>query len=169
MLFGQIVAEAMQLNALGEVVAEEWIKSATIRQEIELDSWIVMPNHLHGILVIKDSGQSAALDHPTPKQPAQRPQRKPHSVGAFIAGFKSAVTRRTNELRQTPAPLWQPNYYDHIIRTEVALNNIRHYIRDNPRRWAADRENPDCLPGQLTIFTDLQASGYNSKHWYTPE
>lgn len=134
MLFVQIVAEAMQLSTLGRIVAEEWLKSASIRQEIELDSWIVMPNHLHGILVIKDSGQDAALDQPTTTQPTKRLQRKPRSLGAFVAGFKSAVTRRANEVRQPAVPVWQANYYDHIIRTEIALNNIRHYIEDNPRR-----------------------------------
>jgi REP element-mobilizing transposase RayT len=64
-------------------------------------------------------------------------------VGAIIAGFKSAATKRVNQLRESPGlPVWQRNYYDHIIRDDEDFNRIREYIRDNPRRWAEDEENP---------------------------
>ncbi|MFL5804932.1 MAG: hypothetical protein ACJ8CR_24700, partial [Roseiflexaceae bacterium] len=63
----------------------------------------------------------------------------PKSIGALMAGFKSAVTTRINRARQTPgAPLWQRNYWEHIIRDDAELNRIREYIRDNPARWEAD-------------------------------
>jgi hypothetical protein len=68
--------------------------------------------------------------------------RKPRSLGAFIAGYKSAVTKRINVLRNTPtAPVWQRNYHEHVIRDETALDAIRAYIANNPFHWAADRYN----------------------------
>ncbi|GBD05453.1 hypothetical protein HRbin20_01036 [bacterium HR20] len=70
--------------------------------------------------------------------------RAPRSLGSFVAGFKSATTRQINEIRQTPrAPVWQRNYYEHIIRSDDALHRIREYIVTNPMRWHLDRENPD--------------------------
>jgi putative transposase len=66
----------------------------------------------------------------------------PGSLGAIVRSFKSVVTRRINIMRNTPgAPVWQRNYYEHIIRTDRALNAIRRYVADNPRRWHLDRKN----------------------------
>ncbi len=66
------------------------------------------------------------------------------SLGAFIAGFKSVTTRRINKRRGTPdALVWQRNYYDHIVRSERALEYVREYIATNPLRWHLDRENPE--------------------------
>ena len=67
----------------------------------------------------------------------------PKSLGSFIAGYKSAVTKRINRIRKTPgAPVWQRNYYERIVRDETELNRIREYIRLNPVKWELDRENP---------------------------
>jgi len=67
----------------------------------------------------------------------------PRSLGAFVAGFKSAVTKRINDLRQTPAaPVWQRNYYEHVIRSDGELLRVREYIVNNPLEWKYDRENP---------------------------
>ena len=123
----------MVLNNTGHIVADEWLKSAQIRAEIELDAWVVMPNHIHGIVVIIDSerGWPSASSGPSPR-----------SLGALVAGFKSAVTKRINAERNTSGkPVWQRNYYEHIIRNETSLNQIRQYIADNPSRWSDDREN----------------------------
>jgi len=74
------------------------------------------------------------------------PGPAPKSLGAFIAGFKSAVTRRINGLRGTPGlPLWQRNYYEHIIRNDDELRRIREYIRNNPAQWATDENNPENI------------------------
>ena len=68
--------------------------------------------------------------------------RRPRSIASVVAGFKSAVTKRINEIRGTPGlPVWQRNYYEHIIRTEEELNRIRQYIIDNPVHWEEDEEN----------------------------
>jgi hypothetical protein len=67
-------------------------------------------------------------------------------LGAFIAGFKSTVTKRINEMRNTPGvSVWQRNYYEHIIRNDESLNSIREYIINNPLQWELDRENPNIV------------------------
>ncbi|MEH2452882.1 hypothetical protein [Nostoc sp.] len=72
------------------------------------------------------------------------PSRKPRSLGSLIAGFKMAVTKRINVLRDTPSvPIWQRNYYEHIIRNQVALHKIREYVQINPQSWNCDQLHPD--------------------------
>ena len=141
-IFGNIVDGEMCLNAIGEITAEEWTKSERVRGEIELDEWIVMPNHLHGIVWITHNSDNrnvgATGRSPLPSGP------KPRSIGAMVAGFKSAATKRINTILGTPgAPVWQRNYYEHVIRNEDALDRIRQYIRDNPSKWQDDPDNPD--------------------------
>ena len=171
-LFGEIIDGRMALNDLGQIVEQEWAKSAHIRAEIQLDEWVVMPNHFHGIVWITSnsgfnerrnapgSGErplattSTSVNHApqlgvpisTPFIPAGM---KSKSLSALVAGFKSAVTKRINRMRDTPgSPVWQRNYYEHIIRNEVALNRIRQYIMKNPVRWDKDMYNPVNGRGQ---------------------
>ena len=141
LLFGEVIDDEVKLNALGRIAAEEWLKSAQVRTEIELDTWVVMPNHIHGIVMITDdrrkSDRSVAPSGP-----------RPRSLGALMAGFKSAATKRINTMRGTPgASVWQRNYYEHVIRNESALNRIRQYITDNPAKWSEDPENPAVRDG----------------------
>jgi putative transposase len=146
-LFGTVVDGRMQLNECGAIVREEWFRSAQIRQEIELsaEEFVVMPNHIHGIVWIVDSA-GAGIGAPGPGGAHGRAplHRQPRSLASFIAGFKSAVTKRINEHRDTPgASVWQRNYYEHIVRNEESLARIREYILTNPLRWHLDQENPD--------------------------
>lgn len=146
----------MRSNKFGNVVWEEWEKTGVLRPNVSLDAFVAMPNHVHGIIVIHDLG-----DGNTPIQHniggAQRaapltanlPSVKPGSLGAIVRGFKSAVTRRINILRDSPAaPVWQRNYYDHIIRDELELNIIRLYIEGNPINWKQDEQYPGPTPQQ---------------------
>jgi hypothetical protein len=88
----------------------------------------------------------------------------PGSLGAIIRAFKSAVTKCINEHRGTPgAPVWQRNYYEHIIRSEESLRRIREYIANNPLRWHLDLENPDRTgddPLWKGIFYGKDGSGW---------
>ena len=152
--FGVVVDGEMRLNECGEIVRKEWFRSATIRREMELfpAEFVVMPNHIHGIVWIVDTDDpgghhhTVTPDHVGAHGRAPLPQRRPHSLGSFIAAFKSATTKRINALRRTPgAPVWQRNYYEHIIRTEQALDAIRRYIVNNPARWHLDRYNADRI------------------------
>ena len=136
-LFGGIADGEMRIDRYGEVVRDEWLRSVQIRREIELDAFVVMPNHLHGIVVIRDVGAHGRAPLPL------APHRPPRSLGSFVAGFKSAVTKRINRIRGTPGlPVWQRNYYEHIVRDERELDRVRQYIAENPLRWDQDPENP---------------------------
>jgi putative transposase len=138
-LFGEIVDGQMLLNPYGHIVQEEWEKSAHIRNEIDLDAFVIMPNHIHGIFIITDRSERATGRSPLQFGPARQ------SLGAFIGGFKSAVTKRINERRSSPrVSVWQRNYFEHVIRNEESLQRIREYIFNNPPRWEFDRENPEA-------------------------
>ncbi len=141
-LFGDVIDGEMALNELGRIADEEWLKSAEIRSEIELDRYVVMPNHMHGLVVFQP--QQARPPGSQPAKPARaRHQRPKRSLGSFMGGYKSAVTTGINRLRATPGVrVWQRNYWDHIVRTERALRAIRRYIDNNPARWSLDRYHP---------------------------
>ena len=142
----------MRRNELGDYVALCWKWLAQHYAYVELDEWIVMPNHLHGILVITNGrGGSRTARQPSfvgalREAPLQGidmnvpTKRKP--LGRLVGEFKTASTDWYNQQRGTPgAPLWQRDFYDHIIRNEDELNKIREYIRTNPLRWGSDPEN----------------------------
>jgi len=112
-----------------------------IRNEIELfeNEFIVMPNHIHGVVWIVDNvgatGRSPLQQQrATSRSPQHEPLKK--SLSSFVAGFKSTVTKQINQIRQTPGiPVWQRNYYEHIVRGDNELTRIRQYIINNPKRW----------------------------------
>jgi REP element-mobilizing transposase RayT len=152
-LFGDVIDNAIMLNETGRLVADEWLRSATLRTEIDLDAWIVMPNHLHGIVVINDQPTVGAYGNTPPA--GNRPRSPSRTLGAMVRGFKSATTARINIMRDAVGvPVWQRNYYEHIIRGDAELHRIRQYVVDNPRQWASDRENPSWVTG--TDPTDLE-------------
>jgi REP element-mobilizing transposase RayT len=165
-LFGEVINERMQVNAYGEIAYREWVQTAALRPHVELDAFVVMPNHIHAIVVIT---QTPASDAPnteiTPNPPinahtvgARRavppipsPARQfgtsiPGSLSTIIGAYKSAVTKEVNRLRNTPgAAVWQRNFYERVIRNEQMLNAIRTYIEANPSTWAQDTENMPFL------------------------
>jgi len=139
-LLGEIVDGLMSTNSWGEIVRGEWLQTAILRPGVELDVFVVMPNHFHGIISIASDRRGTARRAPTGEQ-FSRPV--PGSIPTLIRAFKSATTKRINERRGTPGtPVWQRNYYEHIIRNEEALNRTRAYIALNPSRWQMDCENP---------------------------
>jgi REP element-mobilizing transposase RayT len=105
-----------------------------------------MPNHIHGIIMLTEPCDAVGATRwvaRTENVQARPHGPKPNSIGAIIAEFKSVVTKRINEFRNTPrAPVWQRNYYDHIIRNEDGLDKIREYIVNHPAQWSFDWENP---------------------------
>ena len=143
-IFGEIDDEKMKLNEYGKTVFEEWHRSSKIRREIGMDAFVIMPNHIHGIVIIHDT----IIEQHNMGANGRSPLRmKSKSISSFIAGFKSAVAKRINQMRNTPAtPVWQRNYYEHVIRNEKELNAIREYIVYNPLRWNEDTENPNRKP-----------------------
>lgn len=140
-LFGEIVDVEMRLNEYGQIAAACWEDIPHHFENVELDTFVMMPNHVHGIVVITDN---VGATHASPLRKPQLP-RGPvsRSLAAIIGSFKSATTKRINEMRgMQGATIWQHNYYEHIIRDENDLNRIREYIFNNPSRWAEDDENP---------------------------
>lgn len=137
-LFGEILGDIMELNDIGKIVNEEWLKTPSIRPELELDDYVIMPNHLHGIVIINDTKRVPVGTHGRASL-----HRAPRSLGSFVAGFKSSATKRINTVRATArAPMWQERFHDHIIRNDADLARIRTYIANNPLRWVLDEENP---------------------------
>jgi len=101
-----------------------------------LDAFVIMPNHIHGIIFLTDVG--AGLK-PAPTVPACHC----HPLPEIVRGFKTFSSRKINELRNmSGTALWQRNYYEHVIRRDESLEKIREYIETNPLRWALDKENP---------------------------
>jgi len=111
-LFGEIVADAMRLNQIGTVVASCWGEIPKHFPNVTLDEFVVMPNHLHGILLLGD----AVAGHARP-------------LPVIVGSFKSAVSRLAG------FPVWQRSYWDRIIRSEAELNQARRYTGENPSRW----------------------------------
>jgi putative transposase len=140
---GKIINGEMRLNEIGKIVEKEWLRTPNVRPGIELDVYVVMPNHIHGIIVITDESPIAQVG----THSCASLQRKPRSLGSIIAGFKSAATKRINEVRNTPSvPMWQKRYYDRIIRNDKELNKIRDYIYNNVLLWGIRRDDPDNIP-----------------------
>jgi len=127
-LLGEILDGQMRLNDFGKIVQNTWDDLINHNDHIELDDFVAMPNHVHGIIVITNAEM-------------ERDDRR--SVSEVVRQLKTFSARRINVKRATPGvPVWQRNYYEHIIRNEDDLNRIREYITVNPMRWQDDEENP---------------------------
>ncbi|HXQ22545.1 MAG TPA: transposase [Candidatus Acidoferrales bacterium] len=142
--------------SLCSIVERCWLAIPRHSAHAALDAWVVMPNHIHGIVVIDrrpDRGDTS---------PASSGHVRVGSLGTIIGSFKSLTTRRINRARRTPAaPVWQRNYYEHIVRNNEELNRIRAYIAANPMRWDLDRENPERGSGRDEWNAD-------EDRWFTP-
>jgi REP element-mobilizing transposase RayT len=144
-LFGEIVNGEMILNDGGKIVEKCWIDIPEHFPNAILDEFIIMPNHIHGIIILNELdfdnvGANMVLDaganNYSPPQ-NDRPHGTTRTIGSIIRGFKIGVTKwfRQNSNIKT---VWQRNYYDHIIRNEIELIKIRKYIINNPKNWLID-------------------------------
>lgn len=146
-LFGKIADSEVRLNSLGHAIRHHWQDLPNHHAGVELDEYVVMPNHLHGIVVIGESsgeivGMPAEGEAGLAPTPAVVHSRRKPTLASVIGSFKSACTRTINRQLERPITLWQRGYYEHVIRSEAALARIRQYIEDNPATWALDRDNP---------------------------
>lgn len=154
-LFGEIQKGKLKLNIFGKLAKEEWENTAEIRKNISLGEFIIMPNHFHAILQIDFQINKKEKNIGKFYSPSQ-------TIGAIIRGYKGATTKKikelirsTGELQFAPtaptaptAPkkiidlnksIWQRNYYEHIIQTDKAYQNISNYIIKNPEKWQEDK------------------------------
>jgi REP element-mobilizing transposase RayT len=141
-LFGEIKSGEMHLNKYGRMVEASWDDLPNHYHHVEIDESIVMPNHIHGIIVLNNVG--AGLKPAPTKQ---------HGLPEIVRAFKTFSARQINHILNTPGiPLWQRNYYERIIRDERELNAVREYIRQNALKWDEDEENP-IKQGQLSSIS----------------
>ncbi len=123
-LFGDIVNEIMELNIFGDIARSHWQQLSQHHPNIIMDEFIVMPNHLHGIILL-----DALIENTK-------------SISEIIRGFKTFSAKAINKERGLRgAPVWQRNYYDRIIRNELELDRVRQYIINNPHNWDVDKNN----------------------------
>jgi REP element-mobilizing transposase RayT len=140
-LFGEIMDGEMRLNDAGQAAQAEWVRLPERFQSIELDEFVIMPNHLHGIILV-----GAGLAPPDGGAPNRGAASSAPTLGNILRAFKSISAIAVNRLLgRSGRSLWQRNYYEHIVRSENELAHIREYIANNPTQWALDRENPDCV------------------------
>jgi len=132
-LFGEVTDGEMIVNSLGEIIYQQWQQTGELREHVELDAFVVMPNHVHGIIMIINSPNDRRRDmmhHVPTHNKRQFSKLIPNSLSSIVGTFKAAVTRQINRLPDSPDhPIWQPRYRDHIIRNVADLNRIRDMYR----------------------------------------
>ena len=159
---GEIIDETMILSDFGKIIETEWNKSFEIRDELFSDEFIIMPNHIHAIIILKKTTivethgraslqSSRQSSQQSSRQLLQQPifVRKPKSISSFIAGFKSIINSKIDDYidennlniskYNRNNHFFQPNYYDHIIRNNTEYNRIKNYIVNNPQNWKKDK------------------------------
>jgi putative transposase len=123
-IFGEVVNGEMVLNEKGIIVEEHWLQTKIIRPHVELDTFVIMPNHFHGIIML-DGDDSFG------------------SLGAIVGHFKSITAKCLRKMQNRPdLKIWQRNYFEHVIRNGKDLQRICEYIKNNPLEWSFDEENP---------------------------
>jgi len=139
-LFGTVENNQMILNDLGKIAEKCWIDLPNHYMNCALDEFTIMPNHIHGIVVIDNELLTNYVV--TGFKPVTT---KNHSLSEIIRGFKTFSSRCINELNLPLLFRWQRSFYDHIIRNEKSLEKIREYVVYNPLKWELDRNNTENL------------------------
>jgi REP-associated tyrosine transposase len=156
-LFGEIVDQEMRLNHYGEIVQKWWEEIPVHFPNVETGAFVIMPNHVHGIIFIverkgtvpvpEDDGANKIFnenDTSSEIQGGETPPLRVPTLGQIIAYFKYKSTKEMNLLDKigTVTKFWQRNYYEHVIRNQIDLQNKSDYIEANPLLWDEDDENP---------------------------
>ncbi len=142
--FGDVISGEMRLNNKGQLIKGAWEWIPTRYLYVKLDTYILMPNHLHGIIVITEEDAAHAKTSSSSSKP----------LGRLIGAFKTLSTKRFNLLEGTPGQLlWQRGFYDHVIRNDRERERVREYIVQDPKRWESDLENPDAMARRFQ-YTD---------------
>lgn len=122
-LFGNIINDTMSYSQIGKTALYCWQEIPKHFPSVELDAFVIMPNHIHGILILHDTAHKVTLGH-------------------IVGTFKGAVTRTVKRnYPDTNQPLWHRSFHDHIIRSDKSYVYISNYVQTNPARWAEDSLN----------------------------
>lgn len=146
--FGKVINGKMILNRIGKIVVREWRQTEAVRKNIELDYFVVMPNHIHGILIINPVKTTGSVV--SNKKESEMIRRivsttlPPGSLGSIIGQIKSVCTKQIRLVGYKNFA-WQPRFYERIIRNEKELYMIRNYIYQNPMRWELEKETPENI------------------------
>ena len=144
-LFGDVVDGEMRLNDAGQMVLDVWHKIPEHFPNADVDEFVVMPNHFHGIIVICNDNCRGEVASPI-SLGGDTPPLQRHTLGKIVAYLKYQSAKQINLFRNTPGyPVWQRNYYEHIIRSEEEMNRIREYIVENQAKWVEDEDNPESI------------------------
>ena len=148
--FGDIVNQNIQLSSIGKIADKFWLEIPQHSKYTYLDEYIIMPNHIHGIIVINNPNnpcRNVSWKVPTPDNDYNLSRimselsPKSGSLSTIIRSYKSSVTRWSKHNNYNNFA-WQPRFYEHIIRNDGSLDNIRKYIINNPAKWSEDKNNP---------------------------
>ncbi len=132
---GNVGNGTVELSHIGKTAHEFWFEIPKHFKNVQLDAFVVMPNHIHGIIFIDDNCRGGVT--PPPRNP---------TLGQIVAYYKYQTSKIINQIRNTIGmPVWQRNYYEHVIRNEKELNQTRQYVINNPLQWKFDKENPDTI------------------------
>jgi len=135
--FGKVINEKMRLNELGKVADQYWKEIPIHFQNVELDYYVIMPNHIHGNIIINPIVETGYI--PSNEKRFETPCMASLPLGDIVGKFKAAVTRWANKNRYSNFS-WQSRFYDRIIRNEKELYNIRKYIEQNPLKWEIEED-----------------------------
>jgi len=151
-LFGEISDGELNLNRAGEIVEKTWLEIPKHFPNVNIDIFIIMPNHIHGIIhIIEDVPLGATHESPLPElhhieSPHKSTTLKPRTLGAIVGLFKSTASKRIHRAGLIDnQKIWQRNYFEHIIRDEDDYQQIADYIETNPLNWQYDRDNLDHI------------------------
>jgi putative transposase len=142
-IFGKIIDTEMHNNHLGEIVSACWFGIPDHFSGIEVEPFVLMPNHIHGIITILDDDRRGTIYRAPTKEEFGQPTVR--SIPTIVRTFKAAVSRVANE-DMGIKKIWQRNYYEHIIRNQMEMEQINDYIQTNPASWEKDPENNPHVP-----------------------
>ena len=154
---GHVAHGEMHLNEYGEIVIDCWNALPQHYHHVELNDFVIMPNHVHGIVFLRAGLKPAPTNQP---------------ITEIVRAFKTFSAKKINQLRHTPgSSVWQRNFYEHVIRDDRSLKRIREYIDTNPQRWTLDRENPlrqredefDCWLATFKTNPEKSRGGFQTR------
>ena len=141
-VFGQIKNNEIILSEIGNIAEKYWLEIPAHFPFVNLDTFVIMPNHIHGIIIINNNVETGQCPVSTV---GKNHTKNSNTLSSIIGSYKSICTKRINKMQNRINFRWQSRFYDHIIRNEKSLYNIRNYIINNPASWNKDRENPNYL------------------------